>query len=225
MKILLIEDEIKVSAFIKKGLEENDFIVTVAYEGGKGLELFANNIFNLIILDINLPDIDGYAVCKEIRLINNKIPVLMLTANSSLDDKLRGFETGADDYLAKPFEFKELIARIKALNRRTNNNIYESEIIKIADLEMNMTTKIVKRADKTIELTAKEFQLLEYFMKNKDRVISRNEIAEKVWEINFETGTNFIDVYINFIRKKIDKDFKNKLIHTIIGMGYMFKET
>jgi len=223
MKILLIEDEIKVAAFIKKGLQENDFEITIAENGSKGLNLITDYYFDLVILDINLPDINGFEVCKEIRKFNNKIPILMLTALSSLENKLEGFENGADDYLSKPFEFKELLARIKALLKRSLVVDLESNILKIEDLEINLKTKIVKRSNKIIELTAKEFHLLEFLVRNKNRVVSRVDIAEKIWDINFDTGTNVIDVYINFLRKKIDKDFNIKLIHTIIGMGYILK--
>jgi len=224
MKILLIEDELKVSAFIKKGLEENEYIITVANTGSEGFSYFNNNYFELIILDINLPDISGYEVCREIRKINTKVPILMLTAYGSLDDKLKGFENGTDDYLLKPFEFNELIARIKALIKRSQTVNFETNFLKIADLEINLNAKSVKRAGVVIGLTAKEFSLLEYMVKNKGIVISRSDIAKKVWDINFDTGTNVIDVYINFLRKKKDKNFNIKLIQTVVGLGYIIKD-
>jgi len=223
-KILIIEDEPKVALFIKKGLEENLFMADIAYNGTDGLELVRSRTYDVLILDLNLPDISGYAFCEKIRKDDLTLPVLMLTALSTTEDKLTGFEKGADDYLVKPFEFRELVARVKALIKRSTQNVSNGGILKVADLELNTQTKIVKRLGKSIELTAKEFSLLELLMRNKEKVISRSEIAEKIWDINFDTGTNVIDVYINFLRKKVDKDHSNKLIHTHIGMGYVLKE-
>lgn len=223
-KILIVEDEPKVADFIKRGLEEQAFDTEVAYDGMIGKKKATGNVYDLIILDINIPFINGYELCREIRLVNNRVPILMLTAMGTTDDKLSGFDSGADDYLVKPFEFRELLARIKALLKRSKGTSLDGNILKIADLEMNLDSKIVKRAGKKIDLTAKEFLLLEYFIKNKGRVLSRVDIAEKIWDITFDTGTNVIDVYINFLRKKIDKDFSPKLIHTQIGMGYVLKE-
>ena len=178
----------------------------------------------MIILDINLPFLNGFKVCEEIRKKHQNIPILMLTALSSTDDKLMGFDSGTDDYLAKPFEFKELIARLKSLTKRSLGSKQNENLLKFADLEMNLESKIVKRASTKIDLTAKEFALLEYFLKNKNKVVSRVEIAENVWDISFDTGTNVIDVYVNFLRKKIDKEFSPKLIHSKIGMGYILSE-
>ncbi len=224
-KILIIEDEPKVALFIKKGLEENNFYADIDYRGLNTKEQLAQNKYDAIILDLNLPEISGYEICREVRKQNTSIPVLMLTALSTTEDKLTGFDSGADDYLVKPFEFRELLARIKALLKRANQNTLAGNSLKIADLELNTATKTVKRNNTLIELTAKEFSLLELLMRNKEKVISRNEIAEKIWEINFDTGTNVIDVYINFLRKKIDKGYQPKLIHTYIGMGYVLKES
>jgi len=221
--ILIIEDETKVALFIKKGLEENQFMSEIAHTGKSGLEMILSKHYDLVILDLNLPDIKGHEVCRTMRLKNNMVPVLMLTALSTTDDKLTGFDSGADDYLVKPFEFKELLARIKAHLKRSSQNNYFGNVIRIADLELNAETKEVKRQGVVIDLTAKEFSLLELLMRNKGKVISRAEIAEKIWNINFDTGTNVIDVYINFLRKKIDKNYSQKLISTYIGMGYTIK--
>jgi len=224
-RILIIEDEPKVAQFIKQGLEESSFQVEIAFDGLIGKSMAINNSYDLIVLDVNLPYINGYEVCKQVRLAKKNIPILMLTAHGTTDEKLLGFEVGADDYLLKPFEFRELIARIKVLLKHASLFPVIGNVITIADLEINIDTKTVKRGGNMIELTAKEFSLLEYFAKNKGRVLSRTDIAEKIWDIKFDTGTNVIDVYVNFLRKKIDQGNKVKLIHTKIGMGYILKET
>lgn len=224
-KVLIVEDEPKVASFIKIGLEENGYKADIAYDGAAGAQAALQNVYNAIILDLNLPLMNGYEVCKKIRLHNTDVPILMLTALGTTEDKLLGFESGADDYLVKPFEFRELLARIKALLKRNQATISSLNLLQIADLELNTDSKMVKRNNTKIELTAKEFSLLEFLMRNKGRVISRGEIAEKIWDITFDTGTNVIDVYINFLRKKIDKDYPIKLIHTQIGMGYVLKES
>jgi len=224
IKILVVEDEPKVAGLVKKGLEEHGFEVDIAYDGLMGLKMFQQTIYQLLIIDINLPVMNGFDLCKEIRTENNRVPILMLTALSGTDNKVMGFESGADDYLVKPFEFRELVARIKALLRRTEREVFTSRILEIADLQMDTDAKIVKRGNDIIELTAKEFALLEYFLVNQGRVVSRVDIAEKIWDINFDTGTNVIDVYVNFLRKKIDKNYNPKLIHTVIGMGYVLRE-
>ncbi|HLP14141.1 MAG TPA: response regulator transcription factor [Flavobacteriales bacterium] len=222
--ILIVEDEPKVALFLKQGLEENNFATEIAYTGTRGQEMALSKTYDLVILDLNLPEIHGYEVCKEIRKKDSQLPIIMLTAFGTTNDKINGFDFGADDYIVKPFEFRELLARIKALLKRIPKHQNENIILRIADLEMNTVTKTVKRNNKKVELTAKEYLLLEHLMVNTGKVISRNEIAEKIWEINFDTGTNVIDVYINFLRKKIDKGFNAKLIHTYIGMGYVLKE-
>jgi len=224
IKILLVEDEKKIADSLKKGLEEQGFYIMVAYEGAMGEKFFSNYDFELVILDINLPDINGYTLSRIIRQKNKNIPILMLTALGTVEDKIEGFEAGADDYLVKPFAFKELMARIKSLLRRTLTNLSTSHILRVADLEINLDSKEVTRSGNRISLTAKEFQLLEYLVRNKNKVVSRADIAGKVWDIGFDTGTNVIDVYINFLRKKVDKDYPDKLIHTQIGMGYILKE-
>jgi two-component system copper resistance phosphate regulon response regulator CusR len=224
MRILLVEDEPKVVEFIRKGLEEQGYETDVAYDGQMGERLALKGRYNLIILDVILPFINGYELCKRIREKGRQVPVLMLTALGTTDDKISGFDAGADDYLVKPFEFAELLARIKALSKRASGLLQTSDLIKIADLELLLDKKSARRGDKNIELTAKEFALLEFLMKNKGRVLSRAEIAEKVWDITFDTGTNVVDVYINILRKKIDKDFEHKLIQTRIGLGYSIDE-
>lgn len=224
MKILIVEDEPKVASFIKKGLEEQSYMVEQAFDGTIGKSMALSNSYDVIVMDINLPGINGFELSKILRQNNVRTPILMLTALGTMDDKLTGFESGADDYLVKPFEFRELLARIKALYKRIGDNQPISNVLRVADLELNLDEKVARRGGNKIDLTAKEFSLLEYFIRNKGRVVSRVDIAEKVWEINFDTGTNVIDVYVNFLRKKVDKDFPKKLIHTVVGMGYILKE-
>ena len=224
IKILLVEDEKKIAAALKKGLEEQGYYVREAYDGTIGEKLFINYKFDFVVLDINIPGMNGYTLSRIIRQHNQSVPILMLTALGTVDDKLEGFEAGADDYLVKPFEFKELLARIKTLLKRSKKDFQPGNLLRIGDLEMNLDSKEISRAGTKISLTAKEFQLLEYMIRNKGRVLSRADIAGQVWDIGFDTGTNVIDVYINFLRKKIDKDFPSKLIHTQIGMGYIMKE-
>ena len=223
MNILVIEDEPKVAAFIKQGLEEQASFVTIANDGFMGQKLATENKYDVIVLDLMLPYINGIDLCKKLRTQGIRTPILMLTALNTTDNKVAGFDAGADDYLVKPFEFKELTARLKAITKRNNQSSLTSNILSIADLEMNIDEKVVKRSGRRIDLTAKEFGLLEFFLRNQNRVISRAEISEKVWDIHFDTGTNVIDVYVNFLRKKIDKDYDNKLLHTVIGMGYVLK--
>jgi DNA-binding response OmpR family regulator len=224
MKLLLVEDEPKLISFIKRGLEENGFETDIAYDGNVGERLAKSGNYNVIILDVNLPYKNGFEICSELRKNNIHTPVLMLTALGSTEDKLHGFDAGADDYLIKPFEFLELLARVKALSKRNSDDNTTTNVLRFADLVLDLNTKTVQRGGNSIDLTAKEFSLLEYFLRNKKRVISRGELADKVWDINFDTGTNVIDVYVNFLRKKIDKNFPNKLIHTQVGFGYILKE-
>jgi DNA-binding response OmpR family regulator len=223
-KILIIEDEPKVAAFIRRGLEENDFECQNAFDGLTAKRMFETEKFSLIILDLNLPLINGVDLCLEIRKVDQKTPIIMLTALGTTEDKLKGFDSGADDYLVKPFEFRELLARIKALLKRALVNENEANVLSFQDLIVNMNTYEVFRADKKITLTQKEFALLSFLLRNKGKVVTRSEIAQNVWDINFDTGTNLIDVYINFLRKKVDKDFSKKLIHTQPGFGYILKE-
>ncbi len=223
IRILLVEDERKIADALKSGLQENGYDTEVAYDGDMGFRMFKNQDYDLIILDINLPVINGYELCRMIRRKNDNILVLMLTAMSSVGDKLEGFNTGADDYLVKPFEFKELLARIRALLKRKSLVAPTGNKLTIADLEMNLDSKEVIRNGKVIKLTAKEFQLLEYFLRNHNRVLSRADIALQVWGLDFDSKTNVIDVYVNYLRNKIDKNFPEKLLHTMVGMGYVLK--
>ena len=224
MKVLVVEDEPKVARFIKKGLEEKGFSVDLAFDGQTGESIATSNIYDVIILDVVMPYLNGIELSKRLRLKKIDTPILLLTALSSTDDKLTGFDAGADDYLVKPFEFSELLARIGALTKRSGTGIKKENVLRVADLELDLDKKIARRGPLIITLTAKEYQLLEFLMNNKGRVVSRAEIAEKVWELKFDTGTNFIDVYVNILRKKIDKDFDLKLFHTRIGMGYIMEE-
>jgi two-component system copper resistance phosphate regulon response regulator CusR len=223
MKILLIEDEPKVAAFIKKGLEEQFHNITLAYDGSMGCKLALEQDFELIILDVVLPHMNGFEVCKQVRQFKKELPIIMLSALGTVSDKVKGLENGADDYLVKPFHFDELLARIKALDRR-RSMVLPGTIYQVGDLQMDCFRKTVTRDGKMIMLTVKEFTLLEVLMYNKNRVLSRVYIAESVWGINFNRGTNLIDVYINYLRSKVDKGFSKQLIHTVIGMGYMIKD-
>jgi DNA-binding response OmpR family regulator len=222
-KILIVEDELKVASFIKKGLQTQNFEVVVAETGRDAKRFFDDGVYDLIIIDIGLPDMSGLEVCDYIRKKNTKVPILILTALGTVADKLSGFEVGTDDYMVKPFDFMELLVRVKALLKRTSEIEQPSECLQEADLELDLKEKVARRNGRVVELTAKEFSLLEYLMINKGRVVSKVDIAEKVWDINFDTGTNFIEVYVNYLRNKIDKGFSTKLIHTIVGMGYMLK--
>lgn len=222
MKILLVEDEERLASFIRKGISAEGYEVEIAYDGRAGLSLFRREVYDLIILDVNLPQINGFELCRLIRSENETVPVLMLTALDSMANKSDGFNAGADDYLAKPFEFQELLLRLRALARR--NGSKHKQILRLADLELNLDTKTVTRAGKRIDLTTREYALIEYLMLNKGRIISRLDISERVWSLNFDTSSNIIDVYISYLRKKIDKEFSPKLLHTIIGMGYVLRE-
>ncbi|WP_443703883.1 response regulator transcription factor [Prevotellamassilia timonensis] len=220
--ILVIEDEKRVADLLKIGLEENGYQVMVAYDGEMGLRLFRTNAFELIISDIILPKRNGFELCQEIRKADEQIPILMLTALGTADDKLEGFDVGADDYMVKPFDFRELLARVKALlKRRAVTNMEVVKELAYADLTINFERQEVTRNGVPIKLSPKEYNLLAYLVENAERVVSRVEIAEKVWNTHFDTGTNFIDVYINYLRKKMDKNFEVKLIHTKPGVGFI----
>ncbi len=225
MRILIVEDEPKVASFIKKGFEENHLEADVAYDGLQAEKLAQQYRYDLYILDIIIPVINGLDLCMKLKKMNSNVPVLMLTALGSTDDKLSGFDAGADDYLVKPFEFRELLARVKVLLKKTGQPAEMANNLVAGDLELDLDKKVARRGGAPIELTAREFSLLEYFMRNSGRVLSRNDIAEKVWDVNFDFGTNVVDVYVNFLRKKIDKNFDKKLIHTKVGFGYIFGET
>ncbi|GAB2606578.1 response regulator [Spirosoma areae] len=222
MKILLVEDEERLASFIRKGMSAEGYEVEIAYDGRIGLSLFRRDVYDIILLDVNLPQMNGFELCRLIRSENEAVPVLMLTALDSLADKSDGFNAGADDYLAKPFEFQELLLRVRALTRR--NGSRQKQVLRLADLELNLDGKTVTRAGKRIDLTTREYALIEYLMLNKGKIISRVDISERVWSLNFDSSTNIIDVYISYLRKKIDKDFSPKLLHTIVGMGYVLRE-
>ena len=222
MRILIVEDEPKVASFIKKGLEESHLDAETAYDGISAEKLARQYKYDLFILDIIIPGISGLELCKILKKMNPDVPVLMLTALGTTDDKLLGFDAGANDYLVKPFEFRELLARVKVLLKKGNQPTDTVNRLVIGDLELDLDRKAARRGNSPIELTAKEFSLLEYFMRNSGRVLSRNDIAEKVWDISFDFSTNIVDVYVNFLRKKIDKGFDKKLIHTRVGFGYIF---
>lgn len=225
IRILLVEDEKKIADSLKKGLSEHNYSVEVAYDGDEGRKLFENHHFDLVILDISLPGMSGFALCKKIRNRNPSVPVVMLTALNATDDKIEGFDAGADDYIVKPFDFKELLVRIRALLKRIYQNTPVGNILKVGDLVINLDSKEVSRGGNGISLTAKEFQLLEYLVRNRNKVVSRADIALNVWDIDFDTKTNVIDVYVNFLRKKLDNDFEKKIIHTQVGVGYILKES
>ena len=223
-KILIVEDEPKVAGFIRSGLSESSLASDWAADGESGIAMLEANNYDLLILDLNLPRKNGFEVCAAVRKNDRRIPVLMLTAWGAIDDKLKGFESGADDYLVKPFEFQELLARVKALLKRTEPELSEPSTLRYADITLNLDTREVHRAGNKISLTPKEYGLLEYLLRNPERVVTRAEIASHVWSIQYETGTNFVDVYINFLRKKIDRGYIRKLIHTHVGSGYILRQ-
>jgi two-component system copper resistance phosphate regulon response regulator CusR len=225
MRILIVEDEGEVAALIKTGLEEYGFEATIAGDAMEAQQRLAERDYDIVILDVNLPVISGFDLCRMIRNRFENLPILMLTAFGSTTSKLDGFDAGADDYLVKPFEFRELVARLRALTRRNSVQSTDLPVLKIADLELNQQSKTVKRGNQKIMLTARELALLEFFLKNQNRALTRNEIIEHVWDLNFDTGTNVVDVYVNYLRKKIDKDFPLKLIHTLSGIGYIMQDT
>ncbi len=222
MRLLLVEDEQKVASFIKKGLEEEGYAVDHAADGETGLAMGLDGLHDLFILDINLPKLDGLGILKELRRKKITAPVLLLTVRATIEDKVIGLDTGADDYLPKPFSFQELLARVRALLRRNADT--RQPILQVADLSLDPATRQVQRGGERIELTSKEFTLLDYFMRNQGRVLTRAMIAEHGWDYGFETTTNVIDVYINYLRKKIDDRREPKLLHTVRGVGYVLKE-
>lgn len=226
LKIGLAEDDVKIAELIKTGLEEQGYTVLAISNGQLALQEFQQNGLDLVILDVMMPGLNGIQVCKQLREQNKDLPILMLTAMGSIDDKELGFNAGADDYLVKPFHFKELLLRIEALLRRNHPQLHiknDDQILSFDDITLNTYSKEVQRGGLIIELTAKEFTLLELFLRNPNRLLTRQYIAENAWDINFDTGTNVIDVYVNFLRNKIEKGFSRKLIHTKINMGYILK--
>src|SRR3989338_4223908 len=222
MRILVIEDEKKITDFIKRGLKEEGYAVDVAYDGQEGEFLAKTNEYDLILLDLMLPKVDGLSVCKNLRASGILTPIIMLTAKSAVEDRVEGLDAGADDYLMKPFAFEELLARIRAVIRKKNTKV--TNVIQVDNLTLDLVTHDVTRSGKHIELTAKEYALLEYLMRNTGSVVTRTMISEHVWDIDFDTFTNVIDVYINYLRNKIDSGFEKKLIQTIRGRGYILKE-
>ncbi|MCF8448896.1 MAG: response regulator transcription factor [Taibaiella sp.] len=225
MNILLVEDEPSIANVISKGLGEAGYKVSIAPDGNIGFQMAVTHTYDLYILDIMLPGINGLELCRMLRKAKDNRPILLLTALGTTDNIVTGLEKGADDYLIKPFKFAELLARIRALLRRNSENFTEDKILRLAGLELDPDAKTVKRENTAINLTSTEYRMLEYFMKNQRRVISRMDLLEHVWGVDFNMATNVVDVYVNYLRKKIDKDFEQKLIHTVIGMGYILKDS
>lgn len=223
MKVLIIEDEIKTVQSIRQGLEENGIVVEYAYDGESGLQMIRSRSYDVILSDIIMPGKSGFLLLKEMRAEGISTPVLLLTALDSTDNKVYGLEAGADDYLAKPFEFRELLARIKALARRGREPGRPDRLLVFQDIEIDPDAKICRRAGRDIELTPREFSLLEYFLRHPGRVISKAEISEKVWDLHFDTSTNVVEVYVNYLRNKVDRPFPVPLIHTVFGSGYVLK--
>ncbi|PQJ12795.1 DNA-binding response regulator [Flavipsychrobacter stenotrophus] len=224
MNILLVEDEPSIAGMINKGLTEAGYTVTIAPDGNTGFQMAVGNTYELFIFDIMLPGINGLELCRMIRKSKNNTPILLLTALGTTDNVVAGLDTGADDYLIKPFKFAELLARIRALVRRKSGSFVEENKLKIADLELDLDARIVRRNNTEVSLTSTEYRMLEYFLKNQKKVISRMDLLENVWGVDFNMATNVVDVYVNYLRKKIDKDFEPKLLHTVIGMGYILKD-
>lgn len=224
MRILLVEDELKTLFSLRQGMEEQGWTVNTATEGATGLRLASNDDYDVIVSDITLPGISGLQLCTNLRTQGIRTPILLLTALSDTDDKIAGLEAGADDYLPKPFEFRELVARVKALARRPVTSVRQENVLRFADIELDLNTKKVTRTGKEISLTPREFALLDFFLRNPGKVLSKIEIAEKVWDLNFDTGTNVIEVYVNYLRNKLDKGFDKKLLHTLFGQGYVLRE-
>lgn len=223
MKLLIVEDEPNLLSILRKGFAENNNDVSVALDGKTALEMIQNYTFDVVILDVMLPDINGIEICRRLRANKNFVPVLLLTALGTSENIVTGLNAGADDYVVKPFKFGELDARVNALYRRANQETEKIDSIIISDLEINSKSKTVKRNGESIVLTAKEFKLLYYLAKNTGRIVSRDQILDNVWDINFDMNTNVVDVYINYLRKKIDKPYTTKLIHTMKGLGYVIQ--
>lgn len=223
MRILLIEDEVKTIQSLQQGLEEQNWTVDAVTDGKTGLLLATENQYDVIVSDIVMPGMSGLDICRHLRKTGLKTPMLLLSALGHTDDKVSGLEAGADDYLSKPFEFREFLARVRALARRPVAAVRTENLLRFNDLEQDLDAKTVRRGGKEILLTPREFDLLEFFMRNPGRVLSKTEIAEKVWDVDFDTGTNVIEVYVNYLRNKVDKGFEPKLIHTQFGQGYVLK--
>jgi two-component system copper resistance phosphate regulon response regulator CusR len=224
MKILVVEDEPKTLNAIRQGLEETQFEVDIAYDGLIAKRLALKNSYAVIITDVIIPGLNGFELIRQLRAQGVTTPILLLTALGESSDKVMGFDAGTDQYLTKPFQFTELLARIRSLTKRSTQVAMTAQTLRFAGIEMNLDAKTVRRDGQVIDLTAREFALLEYLLRNQGRVMSKVDIAERVWDLNFDAGTNVVEVYINYLRKKIDKDFPKKLIHTQFGMGYVLKE-
>ena len=222
MRILIVEDEVKIAQFIKRGLKEEGYAVDVANDGEEGHFLLSSNEYDAIILDLMLPKIDGLTLCHTLRKEGNQTPIIMLTAKDTVKDKVKGLDSGADDYLPKPFAFEELLARLRVVLRKKDNRVQTQ--LKVDDLSLDLLTHKVTRGDREIDLTVKEYALLEYLMRNAGNIVTRTMISEHVWDINFDTFTNVIDVYINYLRNKVDSGFADKMIHTVRGKGYLLKK-
>lgn len=223
MKLLLVEDELSLASFIRKGMESEGYEIDLAYDGLMGQRFADMNMYDVIIIDVNLPHMNGFDLCRHIKKQSPRQPVMLLTALDSLSDKESGFGAGADDYLVKPFDFRELVLRTNALARRNSTFSGQATILRVADLTLDTGARCATRAGQRIDLTSREYALLEYLMLNQGRIVTRVDIAEKVWDLHFDTNTNVIDVYINYLRKKIDKEFSTKLLHTVVGMGYVLR--
>ncbi len=223
MNILLVEDEPSIANMINKGLTEAGHEVSIAPDGNIGYQMAMSHSYDLYIIDIMLPGINGLELCRMLRKVKDSQPILMLSALGTTDNIITGLDTGADDYLVKPFKFAELLARIRAIARRRKGIVADENKLRIADLEIDLDARVVKRNNIEVSLTSTEYRMLEYFMKNQRKVISRMDLLEHVWGVDFNMATNVVDVYVNYLRKKIDKDFDSKLIHTVIGMGYIMK--
>jgi heavy metal response regulator len=222
MRLLVVEDETKIAQFIKRGLKEEGYAVDVAADGQEGHFLLSSNDYDCIILDLMLPNMDGLTLCRTLRKEGNQTPIIMLTAKDSVKDKVKGLDSGADDYLPKPFAFEELLARVRVLLRKKDSRVQTQ--LKVEDLVLDLLTHKVTRGEREIDLTVKEYALLEYLMRNAGNIVTRTMISEHVWDINFDTFTNVIDVYINYLRNKVDNGFENKMIHTVRGKGYLLKK-
>jgi len=222
MRILVVEDEVKIAQFIKRGLKEEGYAVDVANDGEAGHFMLSSNEYDAIILDLMLPKIDGLTLCRDLRKEGNQTPIIMLTAKDTVKDKVKGLDSGADDYLPKPFAFEELLARVRVVLRKKDSRVQTQ--LKVEDLCLDLLTHKVTRGDREIDLTVKEYALLEYLMRNAGNIVTRTMISEHVWDINFDTFTNVIDVYINYLRNKIDSGFTDKMIHTVRGKGYLLKK-
>jgi heavy metal response regulator len=222
MRILVIEDEVKIAQFVKRGLKEEGYAVDIAGDGEEGHFMLSSNDYDVIILDLMLPKIDGLTLCRTLRKEGNQTPIIMLTAKDTVKDKVKGLDSGADDYLPKPFAFEELLARVRVVLRKKDSRVQTQ--LKVDDLVMDILTHKVTRSDREIDLTVKEYALLEYLMRNAGNIVTRTMISEHVWDINFDTFTNVIDVYINYLRNKVDSGFENKMIHTVRGKGYLLKK-